>query len=80
MGGKEQGFSDLFTKSDICEWIDLKELSFLYLLITFPEIISHKIEEISEVSLSNMEHENLKIELLNIAFSNYWGSATLVIF
>ena len=37
----------------------------MYLLITFPEIISHKIEEISEVSLSNLEHENLKIKLLN---------------
>ena len=44
--------------------------SFLYLLITFPEIISHKIEEISEVRLSNVEHENLKIELLNCYTDN----------
>ena len=55
---------NIFEKKNKFSEENLKELSFLYLLITFPEIISHKIEEISEVSLSNVEHENLKIELL----------------
>ncbi len=61
---------NLFEKKNKFTEESLKEISLLYILIMFPEIISQKIEEISDVNLNNKDHENLKNELLN-CFSNH---------